>query len=278
MRKLSLGIITAILALTIMGGKPVMAQQTRVETCKKITTNLYDGKNPLTVKGEPEFSLMAERFALGEVRNEVKLGLKEQQLLTLVVLTANNTTGDLSSHVTAALKAGATAAEVRESLYQCTPYVGMARVKPALIEMYAAFSKNGIKTPLKNDGTVEENTRYEKGLAVQKSIFGGEHVDKQIVSAPLDQKHINYNLAANCFGDYYTRSTLNIKQRELVTFTAIFSLGGCDPQARAHAKANISVGNTRQDLLDAVTIAQPYIGYPRSLNALAAINAVASAK
>jgi 4-carboxymuconolactone decarboxylase len=32
------------------------------------------------------------------------------------------------------------------------------------------------------------------------------------------------------------------------------------------------VGNTRQQLLDVITVLVPFIGYPRSLNALAAVN------
>ena len=60
--------------------------------------------------------------------------------------------------------------------------------------------------------------------------------------------------------------------RELITFTAICSIGGCEPQAKAHAKANLGVGNTKQTLIEAITTCLPYIGYPRTLNALACIN------
>lgn len=88
-------------------------------------------------------------------------------------------------------------------------------------------------------------------------------------SAPADQKHINDYLSANCFGDYYTRKVLDVKERELITFTAIVTLGGCEPQAKAHAAANISVGNSRQDLLDALTIALPYLWLSAHLKDLA---------
>ena len=90
--------------------------------------------------------------------------------------------------------------------------------------------------------------------------------------------HINDFLAANCFGDYYTRKVLNMQERELLTFAAIISLGGADPQARGHVAANLKVGNTRKQLLDVITVALPYIGYPRTLNALAAINSIVPAK
>ena len=41
---------------------------------------------------------------------------------------------------------------------------------------------------------------------------------------------MNRFLAANCFGDYYTRTGLSLKQRELVTFCYIAAQGGCESQ------------------------------------------------
>jgi 4-carboxymuconolactone decarboxylase len=73
-------------------------------------------------------------------------------------------------------------------------------------------------------------------------------------------------LSANCFGDYYTRSGLDIKTRELVTFAMLISMGGCEPQVKGHG--NINVGNKKEVLLDVITQLLPYLGYPRTLNAL----------
>ncbi|MEY8368982.1 carboxymuconolactone decarboxylase family protein [Anaerovoracaceae bacterium 42-11] len=59
-----------------------------------------------------------------------------------------------------------------------------------------------------------------------------------------------------------------------LTFTAIISIGGCEPQAKGHVAGNLSVGNTKELLIQAVTTCLPYIGYPRTLNALACIEEV----
>lgn len=91
-------------------------------------------------------------------------------------------------------------------------------------------------------------------------------------NAPAETRHIQDCLSANCFGDYYTRGALGLKLRELITFTVICTIGGCEPQATAHARANLNVGNTKQTLLKAVTTCLPYIGYPRTLNALSCID------
>ena len=70
---------------------------------------------------------------------------------------------------------------------------------------------------------IELFDRFEKGVAAQKAIFG-EAIDKMRQQAPKDQRHIQDFLAANCFGDYYTRNGLDLKTRELLTFAMLISL------------------------------------------------------
>ena len=91
-------------------------------------------------------------------------------------------------------------------------------------------------------------------------------------NAPEGQKAMQDYLSAFCFGDTYTRGVLDLKTRELLTFVCIWSLGGCESQMRAHAGGNLAVGNSREMLVGAVYCCLPYVGFPRSLNALAAIN------
>jgi 4-carboxymuconolactone decarboxylase len=52
------------------------------------------------------------------------------------------------------------------------------------------------------------------------------------------------------------------------------SLGGCEPQLKGHVQGNLNVGNSKETLLSVVTQLVPYIGYPRSLNAIRCINEV----
>ena len=277
MKHLKLLLIALLACNMIIGGAPAMAQ-TRAEAAQAATQDMFSKNNPTSIKDEPELSAISEKFIYNDINKQIKMSTAQQELLTIVVLTANNTPDDIPAHVQGAIKAGASAEQVHESVIHCTPYIGLPKAKAAIERVNKALELLHIKTPCAPAGTTTDDTRYEAGLAVQRAIFGAEHIDKMNDSAPADQKHINYNLSANCFGDYYTRKVLDVKERELVTFTAIVTLGGCEPQARAHASANIAVGNTRQDLLDALTIALPYIGYPRTLNGLACVNAVAPAK
>ena len=65
-----------------------------------------------------------------------------------------------------------------------------------------------------------------------------------------------------------------MKMRELLTMSAIASLGGCEPQLMGHIKGNATVGNSREKIIAAITAIHPYIGFPRTLNALRCVNEV----
>lgn len=51
----------------------------------------------------------------------------------------------------------------------------------------------------------------------------------------------------------------------------LLSQSGLEPQLKGHIQGNLNVGNDKQKLLDVVTALLPYIGYPRSLNAIRCI-------
>lgn len=113
-----------------------------------------------------------------------------------------------------------------------------------------------------------------KGLEVQKIIVGDELVDKLYATAPPDQQHIQRFLSANCFGDHVGRGGMDIPTRELLTFSMLVALGGCDPQVKGHVAANVRVGNDRTRLIDVLTQLLPFIGYPRTLNGLRTIDEI----
>ena len=85
-------------------------------------------------------------------------------------------------------------------------------------------------------------------------------------------------LEANCFGDYYTRTGLTLAQREMISFCFLAAQGGFEPQLTAHAGGNMNLRNDKNFLIRVVSQCLPYIGYPRSLNAIACINTAAESR
>ena len=224
-------------------------------------------------KEDEDLQNIFNNFVYGEVYNHGSLEPKLRELITLVSLTASQGNSMIAEHVEAALNAGASAIEIKEALYQCAPYAGFPRVFASLEEANKVFKDKNIKLPLPSQATVSEDTRFEKGLEIQTNTFGQRILDAHL-NAPENQKHIQNYLSAMCFGDFYTREGLDMKTRELLTFIMIIYLGGQEAQATGHARGNLSVGNDKDTLIEAVTQCIPYIGYPRTLNAIAIINGI----
>lgn len=246
----------------------------RAQKTEENNRKWFDGKQFANGYVDAEFENIAGSFLCGDVMEHGVLSDKQKAIVILTTLTASGTYEVMETYASAALRAGVSANEIRETLIHCTPYVGMEKVNLALKEAYKAFERAGVADTVTDQGTVNENTRFSDGLAVQQHICGKDLINNMRASAPEDQKHIQDYLSAYCFGDFYTRKTLDLKTRELITFCAICTLGGCEPQAKAHVAANLNVGNTREMLIDAVTQCLPFIGFPRTLNAISCIDAV----
>ena len=165
----------------------------------------------------------------------------------------------------AAINFGVTPVEIREIVYQATAYLGIGRVFPFLKVMNKVFTEKGIKLPLENQATTTTENRREEGTKAQVEIFG-EGMRDFWESGPEESRHINLWLADNCF-DY--------KQREMITFCFLAAQGGCEPQLTSHAAANMRIGNDKIFLIKIISQCLPYIGYPRSLNALRCVNSAA---
>lgn len=244
---------------------------TMTEKAKTKYNELLKRDASITKTNDADLESIFNNFVYGEVYNYGTLEPKLRELVTLVSLTASQGTDMIKPHIETALNIGVSPIEIKEALYQCSPYVGYPRVFAALEKANEVFKEKNISLPIESQSTVTESTRFDKGLETQVSMYGDAILTAHSNAAP-NQKHIQNFLSANCFGDFYTRKGLDLKTRELLTFIMIISLGGAEPQAIAHANANIKMGNSKDMLIEAVTQCLPYIGYPRTLNAITIIN------
>ena len=166
-------------------------------------------------KTDPEFIELFDNWAFDEVIGQSKFDTKTRVMMILASTIASQALGEYKVMVGAALNVNLTPVEIKEILYQAVPYVGIAKVFDFLHATNEVLQNKGIDLPLEGQATTTPETRYEKGLALQKAIFG-EMIDEMREQSPKDQRHIQDFLVANCFGDYYTRNGLDIKTRELL--------------------------------------------------------------
>lgn len=220
---------------------------------------------------DPEFIEIFDNFAFDEVVNHDDLDDKTRFMAILSALLGCQGADEYRAMLPAAMNFGVTPTEIKEIVYQAVAYLGIGRVFPFLKITNEVLTEKGVQLPLPPQSTTTTENRREAGTQAQVDIFG-EGMRDFWKSGPEENRHINLWLADNCFGDYYTRGGLDHRQREMITFCFLAAQGGCEPQLTSHAGANIRIGNDKQFLIKIISQCLPYIGYPRSLNALRCVN------
>src|SRR5699024_4501438 len=170
---------------------------------------------------DPEFMERFEHFAFEEVVHEEGQQLDEITRHMAIVATLLGCQGidEFRLEMPRALDAGLTPVMVKEIIYQAVDYLGIGRVLPFLDAANEILTSRGVKLPLEGQATTTMENRLEKGIEAQADIFG-DHMKEAWKTG-----HINRWLAANCFGDYYTRTGLDLKQREMITFCFLSAQG-----------------------------------------------------
>lgn len=241
------------------------------EFSKMYNEIMFIGDESKLLENDPEFNELFYNFVFDEVIKQNDLEDRIRIMAILATLIGCQGIDEFKVMLPAALKLGVTPVEVKEIVYQSVAYLGIGRIRPFLKVTNDILEKQGVKLPLDNQSTTNKENRLEKRIQAQVDIFG-EGMKEFYKSGPEESRHINYWLAENCFGDYYTRTGLNHKEREMITFCFLSAQGGCEIQLISHVLANIRLGNDKEFLIKIISQCLPFIGYPRSLNALRCVN------
>ena len=193
------------------------------------------GESPLAAT-DPEWVAITTAFAGQEVPAASPLTEKERMLCILAALLGCQGMGAFRKALGSALDAGVEPVAIREVIYQATAYLGIGRVQDFLAAANEVMAQHGIRLPLPAQGTTDVATRFDKGLAKQVSLFG-EGMAKVQTDGPAARR-------------------------------------GCENQLRGHTRGNLGVGNGKARLYAFVEQCMPYIGYPRTLNAMNIVDEV----
>ena len=240
-------------------------------------SRMLGGEAPTLAATDPEFIERIANFAFDEVVDITKGQLSDRQRFMCWIATTLGCQGldAFRALAPAALNMGVEPVALREIVYQAVAYLGIGRVFPFVKALDEVFEAEGIELPLPEQATTtpDEESRYEVGEKAQTEAIGERAVGMRHKGHP-DYPWINQWLVKNCFGDWYTRGGLTIPEREMVTFCYIAAQGGCESQLRGHTNANVQCGNGRDFLIAVVSNNVPFIGYPRTLNAMAVVEEI----
>ena len=229
-------------------------------------TRLF-GAQPEPSPTDPELMETLQNHIFGEVFSTGVLTDVERELLTVTCLASMQTLPQLRAHLSAALGVGATPEQLRETIYQCQPYIGYPKTLNAVAVLNEVLSGRGVALPLAPAATVAYEERDEAGAAIQQPLYGDEVA--QVLAGlpePFDTQ-VPHLLIAVAFGEVESRGVLDLAFRELVSLVATAAIGAA-VQLRPHVAGAVRAGNTLQKVAAALVQAMPYIGGPYALSGL----------
>lgn len=118
-----------------------------------------------------------------------------------------------------------------------------------------------------------ESTRYRDGWQKLKEIDGmaGERVIESLKEIAPDLARYTIEFP---FGDVYSRGILSLREREIVTVSALAAMGNAHPQLKVHIHGALNVGCTREEIVEIMIQMAVYAGFPAALNGVFAAKEV----
>lgn len=111
------------------------------------------------------------------------------------------------------------------------------------------------------------NERYEKGVEMLNGI--SDHAVDRINNLLGDICPDMAKLVIEFpYGDIYSRPGLDMKSRELITIASLTTLGYAKDQLKAHVDNALSVGCTKEEIIEVIMQMAIYAGFPAALNGL----------
>ncbi len=246
---------------------------TRQEIADKNLEILFNVKTKDNKGSDKDFMDILQKYIFGEVFTIGDLDIKTRELLTVTSLTVMQTLPQLKAHIAGALNAGNTPVEIRETIYQCAPFIGFPKTLNAISVFNEVIKERGPEKELKSTKTTNESDRYQKGFEIQNPMYGDEIV-QNMKGLPDDMgSDVARFLTEVCFGDFYTRGGLDIKTRELMTI-AILTAAGNTGVLKSHIKGNLKAGNSIETITTAIIQVMPYVGFPNAFAALKAVKEI----
>ena len=230
--------------------------------------------NPNDFKSnDPEFMEILQKYIFGDIFSTGDLTPKEREMITVVCLASIQCLPQLKAHLNGALNAGNTPLELREVLYTCFNFLGFPRTLNALEVFNTVMKDRNINLPLEKGKTIKDEERFNKGLEIQKPVFG-DALNKMLENVPGDiGKKMAQFTTETYFGDTFTRKFLDQKTRELVNAITLVALGNFQ-LLKPHLMSAIKLGNSKEKVAAALLQCAPYVGSANAISSMLVLSEV----
>lgn len=112
---------------------------------------------------------------------------------------------------------------------------------------------------------MDENPRYQAGLAVRRAVLGDEYVNKSLANADAFMAPIQQLITENAWGTVWTRPGLDRKTRSLLNLAMLTALNRPN-ELKLHLKGALNNGVTKEEICEVFLQAAVYCGAPAGLD------------
>ncbi|WP_117310168.1 4-carboxymuconolactone decarboxylase [Stenotrophomonas sp. G4] len=115
---------------------------------------------------------------------------------------------------------------------------------------------------------MDEQERYEAGLAVRRQVLGEAHVERSLQARTEFTTEFQEFITRTAWGTVWTREGLPRHTRSLLTIVMMVALGH-DEEFKLHIRAARNNGVTPEEIKEALLQAAIYCGVPAANHAFA---------
>ena len=244
-----------------------MSEPSRLESSEEVYRRLFGERDTTAPDPDPELGRILRTVIFGDVFAIGDLDDQTRELVTVTVLATLQTLPQLKAHCAAALRVGVTPVQLREAVYQLAPIVGFPRTLNAVGVVDEVLTAQGVQLPLPDQGQVDDADRNARGREIQHHHYG-DRMAQSLATLPDGYGETTAELLTGLlFGDFYTRSGLDLALRELLVLVSLATLG-LEPQLRSHVRGVLRAGNSPERVIAALIQGFPYMGFPCAVNAI----------
>src|SRR5512137_1182924 len=95
------------------------------------------------------------------------------------------------------------------------------------------------------------NSSYHRGIETMRTIFG-PGIDSALKGLAAKSPELARQLVEFPFAEVYTRTTLDLKTREMLTVAALTVIGYAQAELKDHIRGALNVGCTREEILEII--------------------------
>jgi 4-carboxymuconolactone decarboxylase len=207
---------------------------------------------------------------LGDIWSRPGLSRRDRSLISVAALTCLGCQVELRTHLAGALHHGATVDEIEELMLHVCGYAGYPRALEGMRTALALFSeRDDVPRPLPRPAAEakSDEQRRDDGAEVFKRIMGWE-APNDIVAQTLEEQlgALGKFAIAHLMGEIWARPQLCLRDRSLVTLTALISLSKIS-ELRFHVPAALRNGLSRDEIEEIILQLSLYVGYPTAVEA-----------